>query len=103
MITSGGGGCWPTPGRLLAAGGTKRPPVPLCSAGAGGPRKDFSRPFGIWVDMGGPSGVLAGTPPLLALFVALDELLLLELVLGGPRGGAMPLLDGMSFFMGCPG
>jgi len=39
------------------------------------------------------------------LFVALDELLelLLELDLGGPRGGAMPLLDGMSFFMGCPG
>lgn len=95
------------PGRLLlAAGGTKRPP--LGNAGAGGPRKDFSRPLGICVDMGGPRGDnvvadVAAAAAVVALFVALDELLLLLLEdddLGGPRGGAMPLLEGISFFMG---
>lgn len=97
---------------LLAAGGTNRPP--LGSAGAGGPRNDFSRPFGICVDRGGPRGedMDADVAPDVALFVALDELMLLLLLLlwladdddlGGPRGGAMPLLEGMSFFMGCPG
>lgn len=100
---------------LLAAGGTKRPP--LGSAGAGGPRNDFSRPFGICVDMGGPRGddmdadvaPAAAAAAAVALFVALDELMLLLLLLaddedlGGPRGGAMPLLEGISFFIGCPG
>lgn len=65
--------------------------------------------MGICVDMGGPRGdadVTADVADAAAMFVALDELLLLMLEddddedLGGPRGGAMPLLDGMSFFIG---
>lgn len=56
--------------------------------------------------MGGPRGdnvvadvAAAAAAAVVALFVALDELLEDD-DLGGPRGGAMPLLDCISFFMG---